>query len=934
MKQKAKKKFRKVQAPKIEAEKQGKKKAVIGRIFNLLGKTTNLIFLLLAAVIISFIWQNRIASPYLTSNRAVGGDYFNALTYAKFFAQHLPLPPKGWMPFWNEGIPVIGGYPTLFFYLITPLTHYFDVASSMELGSIIAILLFLIAAHFLFWEASRNHLLSLLFTGILIITPATYYALTAEGLIIANAMQWLLPLTLFLIIRYIKYQRRLLLVAASASTGIALLLHPAISILTIMAPALVFLLFSPAGDPKDSKQSQQLKIWKSPKWERIKYKSGQILTYILVSSAVGSIGLYTLLLQMFFSAGAGACDSAQCWGNYPAHLMWFSSFLVIPVLAYIPAAILALIIHRARFSEIMAPFLALAIPFGYALVAWMQLINNLSSAIFPRRIFWTITVLTLLFSAICFRYIGRASKKLAIFASSLLIVLLAILVPIHPEISDFSIEPHLKIPNSLPMGVDQYIVPKYQTLPKSDILPHWLPASDWNIRMESIRPDFFIWWNFATDMPSTRGYSNSPTQNHVDWLYYLQSSTLYKQEYDVPDQIRRNRAQFLLDWFGVKLIQQTGSSVSYDPLIVTDKNLIARSQQVRDWKYLMLDDRFTNPVVSASNSPRVLVVGGRYGYETFIRAISLVNLNSDVLIPIQGPDSIDKISDRGLEIADLVVVYEFSGTNWGKLQKYVESGGKLLIDIGSLKNIPANLPEIFGAKSLELYDNEIQWDLKKSSSAVTQDVQTNKFSPLIFEGKSWKIAAPPSQNFLQEWMKPLLTHKTMPVLSVGNLGQGTVALSGFNLPYHIVNYTNPEEAKLLKNLILELIPESDNSASFTAKRPKPTEITVSTQQARSLLFRENYHPGWKAEVNGKKTKILKSGLDFMYIPFPQETTSDTNHITLKFTGDLTTWSLFLLSGLSLFLTGLYILTSKPFQLIGRILRKKISKPLKTWWSRE
>lgn len=932
MRARKKKRFIRAQAKRIESEIRQRKRRRLERVASFLGKTTNLIFLLAASVLISIIWQQRVAEPYITSTKAVGGDYFNALTYAKFFAEHLPLPPTGWMPFWNGGIPVIGGYPTAFFYLMHPLTQFFDVASSMELLSIIFILLFLISAHFLFWELSRNHILSLFMTGILILTPAIYYALTAEGLVTASAMQWSLPATLFFLIRFIKFQQRPFLVAAGILTGVGLLIHAPMAVLTVFVPAFLYLLVANTGDPKDAQQTQQLRIWKPTRWEKIKTKGSYLLLFTLVSTAIGSIGLYTNILQVFFSAGAGPCESLQCWGEYPLHLMWFSPLILLPVAIYLPLSLIAWRIHKARFSEITALFISLLLLIGYITAARLHLVDSLASAFFPRRFFWAIALLALTVAASAARYISKASTKLAVTAGALLVTSLVLFIPKLPEIAAFSLKDHLKTPNALPMGVDKYIVAKYQTLPGSDILPSWLPIDDNNWRLDSIRPDFFIWWNTVAKMPATRGYSNAPTQEHLNWIYFLQTATLAGAGDDKLDAAtRRDRALFLLDAFGINILFQSGPD-EYDPAFLDDTSIIKRSQKIRDWTYYELDEKVTTPIVSPTNAARLLVISDQAGYETLMRAIALKNLNSTILIPIKGPSSIDRVSDQLLDIADAVVLYQFTGNQWGKLEEFVKNGGNVFIDIGSLERLPSTVPKIFGAKGLELHDQERGWELTTSSSTLLEGVQTRKFAPLLFKNDPWKIAAPPSEKLLEEWMDPVLMQKTIPVLSQGKIGQGTVIFSGFNLPYHIVSYQNAHEATLLKNILLELIPEGSSVGKFSVKRPSPSSISIAATGSKGVYVKENYHPGWKALVNGKKTPVYKAGLSFMYVPISAE--EETNHITLTFRGSLMTWGWFLVSGISLILSFLFVLSTRPFATLGSFFEKKITRRIKTWWVRE
>jgi hypothetical protein len=906
-----------------------------------ISKTLNVFLLLLASLLISFVWQQRVAIPYLTSENAVGGDYFNALTYAKFFTQHKPFPSNGWMPFWNGGLPIIGGYPSFFFYLMLPLTQFFDIPTSMELLSIILLLIFFISALLLFWEISRNHLLALIFTGILIITPATYYALTAEGLVVASAMQLFLPLALLFIIRFTKFKLNSMLLAASLLTGLAFIVHPAMAFITVFIPSLLILLFSETGNPESILQTQQLIMWKPTLLRRIKAKFSQVLLFTLVSLSVGSIGLYTLVLQLFLSAESGTCDNLQCWGNYPQHFSWFSSLILPPIIIFLPISLIVILSKKVRPSEFTAPILALLVPIGYISVSWLKLINNLSSAIFPRRLFWAVTLLALVSAAASYKLIRKASAKLSIAVFSLFaIILIAFTIPNIEKLKNFSVSNYLKIPNSIPMRVDHYILPKYQRHPSSEILPDWLPLEDNNWRLDSVRPDFFVWWNTVSQIPATRGYSNAPTKDHLDWLYFLQISTIVSENLDdLPEALIKNRALFILDSLAVRYLQHPSSTLEdpnagYHPLLLNDKDLITRHQPIREWSYVQLNKNKISPITTPTNASRILVISDQHGFATFNRALSLVNLNSKILMPMKGPQSINKLTNELLNNVDAIVLYKFTGNDWKLIQEYFENGGKIFIDTGSFQNPSLKLPGFLGISSLKKSLSS-QWNLTiDPNSKLLLNVNTDKFSPLFFEHAPWTIVTPPSQEALQSWMQPILSQDISPILINGTAGKAEVIFSGFNLPFHIVRYQNFEEAKLFKNILLELTPAPKEIGGFSVQRPNPNTITISADKASGIYFKENYHPGWKAVVNGQKTQIFKAGLDFMYIPISEDLNLQTNHINLSFRGSLATWLLPIYSLIVFALVSAYILITVPTTKLLTFLKKKVFGTIQIWWIKD
>src|SRR3990170_5038817 len=124
-------------------------------------------------------------------------------------------------------------------------------------------------------------------------------------------MQPFLPLTLLFLVRYIKFSDPLLLAAAAATTGIAIIIHPALAAITIVLPSLFYLTVSVTGDPQDKDQIHQLSLWLREKkwWQKTTTKLGELSVFIFLSALVGAPGVYTAVFQTFFSGGAGRCDN-------------------------------------------------------------------------------------------------------------------------------------------------------------------------------------------------------------------------------------------------------------------------------------------------------------------------------------------------------------------------------------------------------------------------------------------------------------------------------------------------------------------------------------------------------------------------------------------------------------------------------------------------
>lgn len=239
-------------------------------------------FVSIASITGYVLWQF-FGKSYIWSE-PVGGDYFNALTYQAFFSKYLPNPISGWLPFWNEGTPVIGGYPSLTFYLTHFLTNFFDLETALNTFSVISLVLFFVASLALFWQASKNWLIATGFILIMLVTQASYYQLTVGGFMTATSAQWYLPVVLFFIYRFRENSKIRYLIASAIFSGTSLIHQGPASLLMIVLPSMVVLAF--------------LKVKKSSA-----QRLSRLIIFALISISIGSIGLYTVFFANILRFG-------------------------------------------------------------------------------------------------------------------------------------------------------------------------------------------------------------------------------------------------------------------------------------------------------------------------------------------------------------------------------------------------------------------------------------------------------------------------------------------------------------------------------------------------------------------------------------------------------------------------------------------------------
>src|SRR5205823_4174663 len=98
--------------------------------------------------------------------------------------------------------------------------------------------------------------------------------------------------------------------------------------------------------------------------------------------------------------------------------------------------------------------------------------------------------------------------------------------------------------------------------------------------------------------------------------------------------------------------------------------------------------------------------------------------------------------------------------------------------------------------------------------------------------------------------------------------------SGMNLAYHLNRNHNIEEAKFFDNILSYLVNISKPTVpTYNVEFSSSNLRTITTQNAKGILFKEQAYDGWKANFIGNKSSgsisIFKAGPaypGFMYIP--------------------------------------------------------------------
>lgn len=862
----------------------------------------------ISIIIVGFLFWNLAGKTYLDLPFPAGGDFYNFYTYAVFFKKYLTFPTVGWIHWWNEGVPVIGGYSSLHYYLLHPFYSFFDTLMLVQLYSVTTLFLFFLGSFISFWLVGRSILLACVLTIILLFTQGVYYSLFIGGFVAAANTQWLLPFSFISLFLYVERKNAQYLTIGAIAAGFSLLFHQPTSLILIMPTSLLFLFFS-------------VKKWKN--------KARSLFIFLTISILVGSISLYQLYNQLILGRGSDKCDSQLCWGLYPDHFVNFHILEVLMPMVLLGLVLLIKIVKRkVKIKPVIVFFIIFSIPVLYCVAAYYKYIDAFASAYFPRRTYWAISFFALMVGAVSYRSIKEVLPKFSMAISTIIIIAVGASYMVYPQL--FSIKVEGERPGAYPPIIEQYILPKYQKYHFEDLLPPWFPRNEQNYRFHSFNQNLIVWWNIMMPMPAVLGFSNAPLGNHVDWQYFLQESLRSEQPDSVTSEVILNKAQFLLDAFAIGYIENTAST-SIHHKIISNSDLSVRSGG--GWNFTEFSKDIITPIVSPTNTSPVLFIGDEQGYSSFIRVAALANLNSLIMIPVSGGDNFDKLSLSDLQQFDALVLYRYKGKDWEKLRRFVAGGGKLFIESGSLPEQPKYpLPEVFPASQIK---EEKQGNRTWGKEASILGIETDSFSELVFEGGPWKrLVAKPED--LRPWASQMLTQDRNVLMAEGMLGKGKVVWSGWNFLYHIVNKNDLEEAILFGNIMSDFIGKANiNKPIFTVKRERPEVIKIKGENITGIYFKENYHPGWSGVTNGKKLKVYPAGLDFMYIPTSHDPASAT--VLIRFSGGITNWVLFFITTLTILLSTIFVLLPKPFQILGTMITLhggRIKKGTFHYWNKD
>ena len=447
-------------------------------------------------------------------------------------------------------------------------------------------------------------------------------------------------------------------------------------------------------------------------------------------------------------------------------------------------------------------------------------------------------------------------------------------------------------------------------------------------------------------MPGTHGFFGHLTSDQIFWKSWLDACINGRLRvwgrYNTT--IVKSQALFLIDWFALKYT--VGTLAPY-----LDEYFI-RVEDKQGLLFAELSENLTSSIVEATNASALLVISNLDWYRNVLRELfASVNLNSKHCVLVRGPEYLDGLSHAELSDFEGVYLYTYKHRNFDEafdaLDQYVANGGNLIIDTGfeCPESGSARLPGFFPVNETIRSSLGKEWNFTVSATSFTDGLNFSAFDPPIFMESPWTFSYAPSNSNVKPWARTILWNHGHPIIVVGNYGAGRVVWSGMNLPYHISEYKNLEEALFHKNLVeWSVQPQGYQNISCNVRRPRPEEAIIEGyENFKGILFKENAFEGWTAHLtsNGaaQELKIYRAGPDFMYVRVPSGIKPPFT-VKFRYVGPLMDWFFATLSLATIIVVLDYsllrgfVITNRVLRPIARGLRKRLVDRVRGWWYKE
>ncbi len=902
---------------------------------------------------------------YLAKVPIIGVDFYNSVSNVSHLAKNLN-PIASFVDNLYEGYPLFKAFTSLHWYLMIPFAEFLGKIRGIQIYVLLTLFLLIVACYLLYWHLTKSRVLALLIAFFVLYSANIYGSATWGGSLPFFATQFFLPLVILFCDKYIMSANARWFWAAILVCGLGFLGHP-LPMFVFGLPSVAILIFFGLKVNASNIfinlfiRLRQIFIFVIGSLLVAFPVSNQLIVHTIVSFiSYGPVALLTFVTPTIGGTGgvetqapsAGISDVDKFYRGLVKVLyldtnVWLFWLLAFGVILFILTFIF---IHKRGLFLRVLPFILIVV-----FVIAHTFLNAYGFTILPQgwyREFWAFPiVLGALVAVLWGEFFNLLREKLQfnnrLFGLTFSNLPFLIFALIFATIGYFffttktgqiinTIDSKIEVSSAHPQALGIRTSQKELEDLRKQLIPNFIDPNDKNKRLYEADALVNIWWPSLYSLPLVKGYTDPPIGNSQKggffWLDIAIANDTLSRDFKVPEEIARQNALFLIDWYGIYYYEggRVAISASVGPSsYLVKNNVFDRNEQTTvygaliKWQtpsgvpelnlkipqylnFYKVRDELTSPVIYTNNAPAILVFSDLSGYEDFLRGIAASNINSKYLIPVNAGRFIDDYNSQDLSQFEAIFLSNYDYHNKDKafdlLAKFAKNGGKIFIDTGaeSKESRSKKLPEVFPINSSNREGYGKNWEFKVAEDSISKDIKFEDFGPLIFNDGEWKLAS--SDESVRSNAKVILEHKGKPIIVRYPFGRGEIVWSGINLLYHMNQYKNQQEMKFFTNIVKELVPVNLTPIGKSdVVWEKPEKIIVkSPQGARGILVKEEAYPSWKASLKSPKSKnlpIFKTGPTypgFIYIPLKE---NGPFEVEIKYSGELSAYFYYGLSAI-------------------------------------
>jgi hypothetical protein len=940
-----------------------------------------------------------LANWYIHKKVTLGVDFFNSATYVKLLASDWQFRAGGWKDVWFSGAPLASDYPSLHFYFIAPLVSKFGLVTAVRVYMMVTVMIFAAGAYASYWKLGHNRALAFILAVGVGWSVGVWGALIWGGSLPFFASQLFFPVAMWMAIGYLQSKSERWWWSLVVWTGLAYFGHPLVVATYIYPVVTVLFWLWPRYEEKFLNRMKRWIGWillstgmgivevrtllsgvAGILWEKVLYFFGA------THEAAGRLNDLSVAADAAVGEKNFAKSQLASIVTQTNEIVFL--FLIVAGLMWL----VALLVRKKKKTAFR--FLPMLGVVGYV-IGYIALYAY-GIPLFHGgwyRTFWAVPLVVGGLAAGLWgtswvgfwdrvAYVSKRTRYLQMVLSGLCgAVFFAVWVVVWPKMSSgvvAGLESRSTSSSAFPDAINTLGSIGEITNLARKMTPNWMDTATFQYRLYANDATVNIWWNAFYNLPLVRGYIDPPLNTAQRWgLFWIDSVMGVGKESDrsslqidwgVPEHIVEKNALYLIDWYAVRYLEGNHASQSSSALAknVIGENLVARNEEVKvfgtinrygtasgkeEWNpdlpqslnYYEIKPELVSPVLRTANAKAIMMVGSDNAYDSLTRFMGMKNFNSRMVVLAKGPENVDELSVEELRKFDALFLYDYKvgslGRGWAVVEKYLKGGGAVFVETGTeFASSQGEQPWFFPVKSLIRSGLGKEWD-GQVDERFAKDVNVNSFSPLVYNGQAWNISHPDGDGGLTEGSEVLMRQRGIPVMAINEKWGGKLVWSGLNLPYHIIRDYNEFESNLLTNVLVYLTGSwVDNpGVSVKAGRENARRYWIEGS-GKGVLFKQQYFPGWQAEVDGTKAKIYPAGPSypgFMYVPLTNMGSQPGNHrIEFKYYGDVQVWMWYVLS------FGILVIGIDKIVIGGVIasrfhrLRARLTRPMGEWWERD